>query len=78
MFISSLEDMEKIVSERRYLHWDGWVVVQTFPSDKARTSKFGLLRNGRWCIQKRFVPGKQGWNISEKILIVKKEQRESK
>jgi hypothetical protein len=78
MFITSLEEMEQIVSDRKYLHWDGWVVVQTFQSEKGRTSKFGLLRNGRWQIQRRFVPAKNGWNIPEKLLSNKKEQHESK
>jgi hypothetical protein len=78
MFINSLEDMEEIVKNKKFLHWDGWVVIQTFPTDKGRTSKFGLYRNGRWFIQKRFVPGANGWNIPEKFINPKQVQRESK
>lgn len=78
MFITSLEEMEKIVESKKFLHWDGWVVIQTFPTDKGRTSKFGLYRNGRWFIQKRFTPGAKGWNIPEKFLGTNKGQRESK
>lgn len=77
MFIKSLERMEEIVASRKYLHWDGWTVIQTFPTDKGRTSKYGLYRNGRWYIQKRFVPGAKGWNIPSKIATVKK-KNESK
>ena len=43
MIIKSLEQMEQIVEQRKFLHWDGWTVVQTFPSEKARTSKHGLF-----------------------------------
>lgn len=72
MFITSLEEMESIVKNKKFLHWDGWTVVQTFPTDKGRTSKYGLYRNGRWHIQKRFVPGSRGWDVPAKIVNVKK------
>lgn len=71
MYIKSLEQMEEIVASKKYLHWDSWTVVQTFPTDKGRTSKYGLYRNGRWYIQKRFVPGSRGWDVPAKIVIVK-------
>ena len=77
MFITSLKEMEKIVDSKKFLHWDGWTVIQTFPTDKGRTSKFGLYRNGRWFIQKRFVPGAKGWNIPEKFVNAKQGRRES-
>jgi len=73
MFITSLEEMEDIVKSKKFLHWDGWTVIQTFPTDKGRTSKFGLYRNGR--IQKRFTPGSKGWNIPEKFVGSKQEKR---
>lgn len=68
VMIQSLEDMERVVKRNRALHWDGWVVVHTFPSEKGRTSKFGLYRKGRWFIQKRMVPGKNGWNIPDNFV----------
>jgi len=68
MMISSLEKMEEIVAKNRSLHWDGWTVIHSFQSHKARTSKFGAYRKGRWYIQKRFVPGKNGWNIPDNIV----------
>lgn len=68
MIVRSLEDMEAIVKKNRSLHWDGWTVVHSFPSDKGRTSKFGAYRKGRWFIQKRFVPGKNGWNIPDNFV----------
>lgn len=77
MFIRSLEEMEQIVKQKKFLHWDSWVVVQTFPSEKGRTSKYGLFMNGRWYIQKRFEPTEKGWDIPGKLIPSKKRQRES-
>lgn len=77
MYITSLEEMEDIVKSKKFLHWDGWTVIQTFPTEKGRTSKFGLYRNGRWFIQKRFVLGSKGWNIPEKFVNPKQGRRES-
>jgi len=76
MYIKSLEEMEKIVDSFRFLYWDGWDVIQTFPSDKARTSKRGIFKNGRWYLHNRYRPGAKGWNIPDK-LINKKGKSES-
>jgi len=78
MYIKSLEEMEAIVASKKFLHWDGWTVVQTFPTDKGRTSKYGLFRNGRWFIQKKFVPTSKGWSIPEKFVLKGSGARESK
>jgi len=77
MFIRSLEEMEKIVEQKKFLHWDGWTVVQTFNSERARTSPDGIRINGQWHIQKRFVPTSKGWEIPNKIIGSRKEKRES-
>lgn len=76
MYIRSLEEMEKIVGSFKFLHWDGWDVIQTFPSEKARTSRRGIFRNGRWYLHNRYRPTEQGWKIPDK-LVNKKGKRES-
>lgn len=68
MIIKSLEKMEKIVTKNNSLSWDGWTVIQSYVSDKARTSKDGVLYNGKWQIQKRFEPSKTGWDIPDKFV----------
>lgn len=68
MKISSLEKMEEIVAQNKALFWDGWTVVNSYPSDKARTSKFGAYVNGKWHLQKRFVPATGGWDIPDKFV----------
>ena len=60
--------METIVAKTRGLSWDGWNVVHTYPSDKARTSKFGVFKDNTWKMQKIYSPMRQGWEIPNKFV----------
>lgn len=73
--IKSLSEMEKIVKRNRSLRWDGWTVVNSYPSDKGRTSKFGAYVNGVWHLQKRFVPNKNGWDIPDRFVGANEQQK---
>jgi hypothetical protein len=66
--ISSLEQMEAIVSKSSNLSWDGWDVVEMTRSDKAFTSKQGVLKNNAWHLKKIFVVSKTGWEIPDKYV----------
>lgn len=68
-YIKSLAEMEKIVSQNRSLFWDGWTVVNSFPSEKGRTSKYGAVVKGKWHLQKRIDPDVNGWDIPERFLV---------
>jgi hypothetical protein len=68
MLVTSLEQMEKIVKRNRELMWDGWDVIHFYPSEKARTSKFGARIKGRWCIYRRISITEQGWDIPQKLV----------
>jgi hypothetical protein len=68
MIITSVEKMEKIVSKAKFLYWDGWTVVSSYPSKKASTSKYGAYRDGQWHMQRRFEPTEIGWEIPERFL----------
>ncbi len=68
MIIKSLEKMEEIVERSKFLHWDGWTVVSSYPSKKASTSKYGAYLNGKWHLQRRFDPAEIGWEIPERFL----------
>jgi hypothetical protein len=68
MVIKTIDEMEKFVSSNKNFSWDGWTVVRTYRSDKARTSTNGVCINGQWLIQERFVPGIDGWVIPESIV----------
>lgn len=67
MIIKTIEEMEKIVSSNKELFWDGWTVVKRYPSDKAKTSKQGVLIKGVWYIEQRFEATINGWEIPGKI-----------
>jgi len=67
--ITSLETMENIVTKNRQLSWDGWNVIETFPSDKAYSSKFGIYKNNKWQIKKEFIPSNKGWEIPDKYVM---------
>ena len=68
MKITTLEHMESVVSKNRSLSWDGWTVINSYPSDKATTSTRGAFVNGVWHIQNRFVPSELGWEIPDKFV----------
>lgn len=68
MKVTTLEKMEEIVSKNKSLMWDGWTVVNSYPSDKARTSAKGAYLNGKWQIQTRFAPTESGWDIPDKFV----------
>jgi hypothetical protein len=68
MIVKDLYQMEKIVSKNKTMSWDGWTVVNSFPSEKGRTSSNGAYINGKWCIQNRFVPSTVGWEIPDKFV----------
>jgi hypothetical protein len=67
MIIKTIDEMEKIVSSNKELFWDGWTVVKRYPSDKAKTSKQGVLVKGVWYIEQRFEVTIDGWEIPGKI-----------
>jgi hypothetical protein len=67
MIIKTIDEMEKIVSSNKELSWDGWTVVKRYPSDKAKTSKQGVLVKGVWYIEQRFEATINGWEIPGKI-----------
>jgi hypothetical protein len=68
MLISSLEKMEEIVKKNKGFRWDGWDVIFSYPSDKARTSKFGARIKGVWHLQRVFKLDSNGWNIPRKYI----------
>lgn len=69
MNVKSLKQMESIVSNnKKVLSWDGWSVVEMFPSEKGRTSINGAYINGKWHLKKVFAPSRTGWEIPNKYV----------
>lgn len=68
MLISSLEKMESIVNANKDLRWDGWTVVNSYKSEKARTSKLGAFVSGEWHMQHRYEVSERGWDIPKRFM----------
>jgi hypothetical protein len=68
--ISSLEAMEKVVSNNKQLSWDGWSVVHRYPNLTAWRHPDGVFikEQGRWFTQKRYEPTSKGWDIPNKLV----------
>jgi hypothetical protein len=69
MLIKSLDKMEKIVSSNKTLSWDGWDVIQSFPSNTGWQYPNGAFIKGRWYTQKRFPISSAGWDVPNKWVI---------
>jgi hypothetical protein len=68
MQIKSLDKMETIVKNNKTLVWDGWTVVNSYPSEKGITSSQGAFVDGKWHLQRRFVLSRDGWDIPDKFV----------
>jgi hypothetical protein len=63
MLVTNLEYMEKIVSSRNDLEWNGWDIVKYTRSESAMFSPEGVFKNGVWCKRKTFPITTDGWFI---------------
>lgn len=68
MKVTSLEQMETIVSKNKFLHWDGWTVVNSFQSNTGWLKPNGAYRNGKWYLETRFEVEADGWDIPNKFV----------
>lgn len=68
MKVTSLEQMETIVSRNKFLRWDGWTVVNSYPSNTAWLKPNGAYRNGKWHLETRFEIKADGWDIPNKLV----------
>lgn len=66
--ISSLDEMENIVSLNRRLSWDGWTVLHTYPNPVGWRDNRGVLIRGKWHTQQRFEITETGWEIPKKLV----------
>lgn len=68
MNIKSLDQMEEIVESNKTLSWDGWTVIENRVNENGVMSKDGAFVDGKWIVQKRFVPNENGWDIPKKFM----------
>lgn len=68
MNITTLDQMEKIVSTNSNLRWDGWNVIHLLKSKTAIYKTNGAFVNGNWYIKTIYAPDQSGWKINQKHL----------
>ena len=69
MFITSLSEMEQIVSSRSDLVWDGWNVVRYKKNPNAQFDSTGAFYKGAWHKKYVFPITEHGWSIPNSIGI---------
>jgi len=67
MNVTSLEQMEQIVSKNKSLNWDGWDVVESKQNPVAWMKPNAAFIKDVWYMQNRFVPTEIGWTIPSKF-----------
>lgn len=68
MNVTSLDQMEQIVSNNKTLSWDGWDVIESKPNPAAWAKPNAAYINKVWHTQNRFVPAENGWDIPAKFV----------
>jgi hypothetical protein len=68
MIVKELEKMETIVNNNKTLSWDGYDVLYSVKTEKARTSPQGVRIGSSWFIQKRYTLSRDGWDIPTKFV----------
>lgn len=68
MVITSLDQMETIVSNNKSLKWDGWTVVNYTQAPTAWTKVNGALVDGKWYSTNRYEPSEKGWDIPARFV----------
>jgi hypothetical protein len=68
MLIKSLEKMEAIVENNKFLSWDGWTVLELRKSDMAWMKPNAKFINDEWYTANRFDATADGWNIPASLV----------
>jgi hypothetical protein len=69
MFVSSLTEMEQIVSFRPDLEWDGWNVIHYKKNSSAQFDKKGAYKDGQWYKKTVYAVTENGWSIPNYMRI---------
>jgi hypothetical protein len=68
MLIKSLEKMETIVDNNKFLSWDGWTVVELRKSAMAWMKPNAKFINNEWYTANRFDANADGWNVPASLV----------
>jgi hypothetical protein len=68
MLIKSLEKMETIVDNNKFLSWDGWTVIELRKSAMAWMKPNAKFINNEWYTANRFDANADGWNVPASLV----------
>lgn len=62
------DEAHKIVSNNKFLHWEGWDIVYFKRDVAAEYDKNGIRYKNMWGFEKRFSPGSDGWKVPKQYV----------
>lgn len=68
MISINYEQAHSVVQNNKFLHWDGWDIVDFKYDPSAEYDKRGSRYNGRWGFEKRYSPGAEGWKVPKRYV----------
>lgn len=68
MITINYEQAHRVVENNKFLHWDGWDIVDFKLDSAAEYDKRGSRYKGRWGFEKRFTPDRNGWKVPQRYV----------
>jgi hypothetical protein len=68
MITINYEQAHDVVKNNKFLHWDGWDIVDFKTDANAEFDKRGIRYNNRWGFEKRFSPDHEGWKVPKRYV----------
>lgn len=68
MITINYDQAHSVVQNNKFLHWDGWDIVDFKADASAEFDKRGVRYNSRWGFEKRFVPDQDGWKVPKRYV----------
>lgn len=68
MIIINYEQAHDVVKNNKFLHWDGWDIVDFKFDANAEYDKRGIRYKNRWGFEKRYSPDHEGWKVPQRYV----------
>jgi hypothetical protein len=68
MITINYEQAHNVVKNNKFLHWDGWDIVDFKFDANAEYDKRGVRYKNRWGFEKRFSPDSDGWKVPQRYV----------
>lgn len=68
VYITTLEEAERIVKRNYNLYWQGWEIVFMKPDRESFRKATGCYHNGKWHNKTILPLTRQGWAIPKELI----------